>query len=82
MDPEKAVRSEAPKIAAALREAGDRARNEAELRTAITRIIGDFTEQLDLDLDLREEYTLINGRADAVYNRFVVEYEPPGSLSP
>ena len=39
MDPEKAVRSEAPKIAAALREAGDRARNEAELRTAITRII-------------------------------------------
>ncbi|HJX37474.1 MAG TPA: N-6 DNA methylase, partial [Anaerolineae bacterium] len=80
MDPEKAVRSEAPKIAAALREAGDRARNEAELRTAITRIIADFTEQLDLDLDLREEYTLINGRADAVYNRFVVEYEPPGSL--
>ncbi|HUS70442.1 MAG TPA: N-6 DNA methylase [Anaerolineae bacterium] len=80
MDPENAVRRDAPKIAEAVRVAGDRARNEAELRTAITRIIGDFTEQLDLDLDLREEYTLINGRADAVYNRFVVEYEPPGSL--
>jgi SAM-dependent methyltransferase len=79
-DPEKAVRSQAPHIASALKEAGERARNEAELRTAITRLVGDFAEQLDLHLDLREEYTLINGRADAVYNRFVVEYEPPASL--
>lgn len=80
LDPEKAVRSEAPRIASAFREAGDRARNEAELRTAATRIIGDFAQQLDLDLDLREEYTLLSGRADAVYNRFVIEYEPPRSL--
>jgi len=80
LDPEKAVRSEAPRIASALREAAERARNEAELRTAATRIIGDFAEQLDLDLDLHEEYTLLSGRADAVYNRFVIEYEPPRSL--
>ncbi|HUW12838.1 MAG TPA: N-6 DNA methylase, partial [Anaerolineae bacterium] len=80
MDPEKAARSEAPKVGAALRKAGDDARNEAELRTAITRIISDFTEQLGLDIDLREEYTLVKGRADAVYNRFVLEYEPPRSL--
>ncbi|MGD2144996.1 MAG: N-6 DNA methylase, partial [Anaerolineae bacterium] len=33
-----------------------------------------------MDLSLREEYTLVDGRADAVYNRFVVEYEAPGSL--
>ena len=39
MDPESAVRREAPKIAQALKAAGDRARNEAELRTAITRTI-------------------------------------------
>jgi len=80
LDPEKAARSEAPKVGAALRKAGDDARNEAELRTAITRIISDFTEQLGLDIDLREEYTLVKGRADAVYNRFVLEYEPPRSL--
>lgn len=80
LDPEKAVRSEARRIASAFREAGDRARNEAELRTAATRIIGDFAQQLGLDLDLREEYTLLSGRADAVYNRFVIEYEPPRSL--
>ncbi len=80
MDPENAVRSEAPRIASALKEAAGRARNEAELRTAATRIIGEFAEQLGLDLDLHEEYTLLSGRADAVYNRFVIEYEPPGSL--
>lgn len=33
-----------------------------------------------LNLFLREEYTLINGRADAVYNRLIIEYEPPRSL--
>jgi SAM-dependent methyltransferase len=80
LDRERAVRSEAASIASAFQEAGDRARNEAELRTAATRIIGDFAEQLHLELDLREEYTLLAGRADAVYNRFVIEYEPPGSL--
>ena len=80
LDPDKAARSEAPRVGAALRKAGDDARNEAELRTAITRIISDFTEQLGLDIDLREEYTLVKGRADAVYNRFLLEYEPPRSL--
>jgi SAM-dependent methyltransferase len=80
LDPEKAARSEAARVGPALRKAGDEARNEAELRTAIGRIISDFTEQLGLDVDLREEYTLVNGRADAVYNRFVLEYEPPKSL--
>lgn len=80
MDPEQVVREQAPKVAAAFKKAGQQARNEAELRTAATHIIGDFAERLGLELDLREEYTLINGRADAVYNRFVIEYEPPGSL--
>jgi methylase of polypeptide subunit release factors len=31
-------------------------------------------------LDRREEYTLINGRIDALYSRLVIEYEPPHSL--
>ncbi|MBM3190770.1 MAG: SAM-dependent DNA methyltransferase, partial [Chloroflexi bacterium] len=34
----------------------------------------------DVSLSLQRERTLINGRADAVYNRFVIEYEPPNSL--
>ena len=80
MNTEKVVREQAPRIAAAFKKAAAGARNEAEFRTAATRIIADYAEQLDLTLDLREEYTLINGRADAVYNRFVIEYEPPGSM--
>lgn len=64
-----------------IHDAAERAHNEAEFRTAVTRTIEKLAEELDLTLSLREEYTLLDsGRADAVYNRFVIEYEPPGSL--
>lgn len=33
-----------------------------------------------MDLLTREEYSLATGRADAVYNRLIIEYEAPGSL--
>jgi len=39
-------------------------------------------QQLGVQLLFRQQYTLATGRADAVYNRFVIEYEPPGSLRP
>lgn len=44
MDPENAIRREAPKIAEAVRATGGRAGKEAELRKAMARIIsvGDF----------------------------------------
>jgi len=56
------------------------ARNEAEFRTRVTSFIEEFAGKVRLPIYLREEYTLIDGRADAVYNRLVIEYEPPGSL--
>lgn len=74
------IQQEAPKFAKQIIKAAEIAHNEAEFRTPVTRLIEDFAEKIDLTLNVREEYTLINGRADAVYNRFVVEYEPPGSL--
>lgn len=78
---ERIVRREAPRIAEAIRQAAEQARNEMEFRRPVANLIEEFAkEKLDLELSPREEYTLINGRADAVYNRFVVEYEPPGSL--
>lgn len=77
---EETIRQQAPHIAQAIRRAGEEARNEAELITPVTRLIEEFARQLDVTLHLRQEYTLINGRADAVYNRFVIEYEPPRSL--
>ncbi len=38
-------------------------------------------ESVGVDLLFREEYTLATaGRADAVYNRLIIEYEAPGSM--
>lgn len=56
------------------------ARNEREFQTAATQIIDEFAGRAGVDLPFHEEYTLLNGRADAVYNRFIIEYEAPGSL--
>jgi len=42
--------------------------------------IEEVARSLGVDLLFRQQYTLATGRADAVYNRFVIEYEPPGSL--
>ncbi len=54
--------------------------NEAELRTKISQLIDHIASDLKLNLNPREEYSLIEGRADAVYNRLIIEYEPPRSL--
>jgi type I restriction-modification system DNA methylase subunit len=60
--------------------------NEAEFRTKVTKIIEDFAdipevaELINLRLNVHEEYTLIRGSADVVYNRLVIEYESPFSL--
>jgi len=65
-----------------VRAAARASHNEAEFRTCVTRHIEDVAARLGVQLTLREEYTLATGRADAVYNRVVIEYEPPGSLHP
>jgi len=78
---EETIRELSSSVTCEIRDAAEHAHNEAEFRTAVTRTIEKLAEQLGLNLSLREEYTLLDsGRADAVYNRFVIEYEPPGSL--
>jgi len=78
---EEIIKKQSAIVAHGIRDAAERAHNEAEFRTAVARTIENLAEEMDLRLSLREEYTLLdNGRADAVYNRFVIEYEPPGSL--
>lgn len=81
-DIETIIKKKAPEIAAEIVRIADPdiSHNEAEFRTRFSRIIEDFAKEIDLTISLREEYTLVNGRADAVYNRLVVEYEPPRSL--
>jgi SAM-dependent methyltransferase len=74
------VRQRAPDIAKEISAATQQARHEADLVAAIERILERFAKNFDVTLHLDRERTLINGRADAVYNRFVIEYEPPRSL--
>lgn len=81
---EELIRQQAPDISRRIRQAADAApSNEAQFRgnLARDRAFESFADELGLTLQPREEYTLINGRADAVYNRFVIEYEAPGSLT-
>jgi len=80
IDTEKEIRTVAPHLAKEIQKAAQESHNEAEFRTKVAHFIEDFAEKARLPIYLREEYTLVNGRADAVYNRLVIEYEHPGSL--
>jgi len=79
-DLEAYVRQRAPEIAGDIKAAAENARNEADLVAAVERLLERFAKNFDVTLHHERERTLINGRADAVYNRFVIEYEPPRSL--
>ena len=80
-DLEAFVRQRAGKIADEIQAAANRAQNEADLVAAVERTLERFAKSFDVELHHSRERTLINGRADAVYNRFVIEYEPPRSLT-
>jgi SAM-dependent methyltransferase len=55
--------------------------NEAEFRQPIDQLLGEFCAEAELNPLAHAEYTLATGRADAVFNRLVIEYERPGTLS-
>ena len=74
------VRQRAPQIAHDIQAAAQRSSNEADLVAEVERVLERFACNFDVTLHLDRERTLVNGRADAVYDRFVIEYEPPGSL--
>lgn len=74
------VQIRAPEIARDIRKAADKAHNEADLVAEVEKVLERFAKNFDVNLNLSRERTLINGRADAVYNRLVIEYEPPHSL--
>ncbi|HQJ32564.1 MAG TPA: N-6 DNA methylase [Anaerolineaceae bacterium] len=75
------VQIRAPQIAKDIQTAAAKAHNEADLVAETEKILEKFATNFDIQLNLQRERTLINGRADAVYNRFVIEYEPPRSLT-
>ena len=74
------IRQQAPNVSNHIRTAAQKARNEADLVAEVEDLLDKLAKQFDIQLYPQQERTLINGRADAVYNRFVIEYEPPNSL--
>ncbi len=74
------VEAETPAFLTTVKDAVATAHNEREFQTKVTRAIEEFANKVGVDLLFREEYTLATGRADAVYNRLVIEYEKPGSM--
>jgi len=74
------IRRISPEFTRRIQTAAKEAHNEAEFEHAMNNAIAAVAGELGVELAFRQEYTLATGRADAVYNRFVIEYEPPGSL--
>jgi hypothetical protein len=74
------VRERAFEVAQGFITASQKAKNEADLVKEAETILERFCRFFGVDHYHQRERTLLNGRADAVYNRFVIEYEPPGSL--
>ncbi len=53
---------------------------EADFRHAVEPFLDQFCEEIGVNPLVHVEYTLATGRADAIFNRFVIEYERPGVL--
>lgn len=77
---EKELKSQVPGIVTKINQFARNSKNEAEFRAKISSLVEELTNKVKLNLFPKEEYTLINGRADAVYNRLIIEYEHPGRL--
>jgi len=74
------VRAAAEQLALATQLAAKNAQNEAEFRIPFQAAIAAAAESVGVSLNPRDELRLIEGRADTVYNRLVIEYERPKSL--
>ncbi len=76
------LRRIAPDFTRRIAQAAAQAHNEAEFEREMNNAIAGIAEALGVGLLFRQQYTLATGRADAVYNRFIIEYENPGTLRP
>lgn len=57
---------------------------EAKLRELVSPLWRAFLKEkrIDLNLQIRDEVTLANGRADTVFNKLILEYKKPLSIKP
>ena len=73
---------DARRVAAAFRTAAEsHPGDEASFRAKAERALEEAAERHGVTLDTRRELTLATGIADAVFNRLIIEWEPPGGLA-
>jgi hypothetical protein len=83
VDHETLIKTYAQKLFETCRALAPQQPSEAEFRRPIDNLLEEFAQKAGLGPLLRVERTLTGrGRADAVLNRLVIEYEQPGKLSP
>lgn len=76
------IAEEAKALAASFSAAATRcAGSEADFRASAEVDLAAACDRLGVELDVRREVTLATGRADAVFNRLIVEWEPPGAMA-
>jgi hypothetical protein len=83
VDHESLIKTYAQKLIETCQALAPQQPSEAEFRRPIDNLLEEFAQKAGLGPLLRVERTLTGrGRADAVLNRLVIEYEQPGKLSP
>ncbi|PIU52792.1 MAG: hypothetical protein COS90_09585, partial [Deltaproteobacteria bacterium CG07_land_8_20_14_0_80_60_11] len=75
------IQSRAATLAKKIHEAAAAATNEWEFRRKFANLIEELAKELEIQLQVKEEHILATGRVDAAYNRILIEYKNPGTLS-
>jgi hypothetical protein len=79
-DSESPIHLAAMKLAEKTLVAAQGAANETAFRIPFQGAITEAAQAIGAPIQPRDEFRLIEGRADTVYNRLVIEYEHPGFL--
>jgi len=77
---EQKIASWSQKILAELKQVLPSKPLEADFRQVIDPLLQEFCKEVDLHPITHAEFVLATGRADAVFNRLVIEYKAPGKL--
>src|SRR2546422_5757347 len=75
------MQTTARKLAEVFRKASPEGRPENTFRKDVEGYLVSLAAELNIELIPRTEVTLgTSGRADTIYNRFIIEWEKPGTL--
>lgn len=77
----KKIKELAPALAQGLKSAAAAAANERQLQSKASRVIEQAAAEMGVAFEELLEHRVATGSIDALYNRFVVEYEKPGVLA-